>query len=75
VCELLELLSPLLFRSPEFNKKDDAGCLDGWRVGVLRRWHGRTYCLQSRFEWLSTHFDISINYDRRRAYCTVLHCS
>ena len=31
------LLSLLPFRSPEFNKKDDAGCLDGWRVGVLRR--------------------------------------
>ena len=31
------LLSPLPFRSPEFNKKDDAGCLDGWRVGILRR--------------------------------------
>ena len=31
------LLSPLPFRSLEFNKKDDAGCLDGRRVGVLRR--------------------------------------
>jgi len=31
------LLSPFPFRSLELNKKDDTGCLDGRRVGVLRR--------------------------------------